>query len=161
MPVCRNCGGRSHRVHRTFLERFRFAAAYRCPDCGKTSFDDQWYLFLIGRVSRCPNCGNYRVRKLRRVDKIDPMYKNPLSYLQRFFGANLHWCPACRLQFYDLRPKLPANRNEAGSVGPVGLGEQGAVHPDGLAGHEGAVAAGEESDHPPHVGRLPDPPQGG
>ena len=26
---------------------------------------DQWYLFLFGRKSRCPRCGSFRVEKLR------------------------------------------------------------------------------------------------
>ena len=74
---------------------------------------DQWYLFLFGRKSRCPRCGSFRVEKLRGVDHIDPMYKNPLSYLQKFFGAGLHWCPFCRLQFYDLRKKVPTLKRTA------------------------------------------------
>jgi len=48
------------------------------------------------------------VEKLRGIDHIDPMYKNPLSYLQKYLGGNLHWCPFCRLQFYDLRNRIPA-----------------------------------------------------
>jgi len=56
------------------------------------------------------------VEKLRGVDHIDPMYKNPFSYWQKWFGGNLHWCPFCRLQFYDVRKKLPsAKRVPAGT----------------------------------------------
>ena len=52
------------------------------------------------------------MEKLRGVDHIDPMYKNPLSYLQKWFGARVHWCPFCRLQFYDLRKKIPTVRRD-------------------------------------------------
>jgi hypothetical protein len=41
------------------------------------------------------------------------MYKNPISYLQKFFGGSLHWCPFCRLQFYDLRKKAPTVKRTA------------------------------------------------
>jgi len=47
------------------------------------------------------------LKKLRGLDRIDPIYKNPLSYLQRFLGGSLHWCPLCRLQFYDRRKRAP------------------------------------------------------
>jgi hypothetical protein len=39
------------------------------------------------------------------MDKIDPLYKNPFSRIQKLFGADIHWCPFCRLQFYDLRKR--------------------------------------------------------
>ncbi len=48
--------------------------------------------------------------KLRGVDRIDPMYKNPFSYMQKGFGANVHGCGACRLQFYDLRERVPYSK---------------------------------------------------
>jgi hypothetical protein len=38
------------------------------------------------------------------------MYKNPLSYLQKWVGGHLHWCPFCRLQFYDIRKKAPSTK---------------------------------------------------
>jgi hypothetical protein len=47
------------------------------------------------------------VEKLRGVDHIDPMYKNPFSYLQKYFRGAIHWCPFCRLQFYDIRKRMP------------------------------------------------------
>ena len=96
------------RVRRAFLEKFVYHAVLKCKNCGSRETHDQWYLFLFGRTSRCPRCGSFRVDKLRGVDHIDPMYKNPLSYLQKYFGANVHWCPFCRLQFYDVRARIPA-----------------------------------------------------
>jgi hypothetical protein len=107
MRNCVSCGGDLVRVRRTYRQRFVYHAILKCKKCGSREARDQWYLFLFGKKSRCPRCGSYRVEKLRGVDHIDPMYKNPISYLQKYFGANLHWCPFCRLQFYDLRKKVP------------------------------------------------------
>ncbi len=161
MPVCRSCGGRTHRIHRKMSERFRYAAAFRCSQCDSLQYEDQWYLFLLGKTSRCPNCGSYRVRKLRAVDKIDRMYKNPLSYWQKFLGAELFWCPGCRLQYYDLRKRGASVSGEpASAVRPVGLGEESAVHPESLAGDKPTPLAGEEHHHPGDVERLPNPSEG-
>ena len=110
---CASCGGVLIRVRRTLRQKLVYHAVLRCKKCGRRETRDQWYLFLFGRKSRCPRCGSFRVEKLRGVDHIDPMYKNPLSYLQKFFGAGLHWCPFCRLQFYDLRKKVPTLKRTA------------------------------------------------
>jgi hypothetical protein len=98
------------RVRRTFGEKFAYHAILKCKKCNRREAQDQWYLFLFGSKSRCPRCGTFRVEKLRGVDHIDRMYKNPLSYIQKYFGAKIHWCPYCRLQFYDLRKKVPTAR---------------------------------------------------
>lgn len=104
------------------------------------------------------------MRKLRSVDKIDRMYKNPLSYWQKFLGAELFWCPSCRLQYYDLRKRLPSESSKpsepVSAVRPVGLGEESAVHPERLAGDEPAPIAGEEHHHAGDIPRLPDPSEG-
>ena len=105
MPNCSTCGGNLVRVRRTLWQRFIYHAILKCKKCDRRETKDQWFLFLLGGKSRCPRCGSYRVEKLRGVDHIDRMYKNPFSYLQRFLGGSLHWCPFCRLQFYDLRKK--------------------------------------------------------
>ena len=98
------------RVRRSFGEKFFYHAVLRCRSCGIRETRDQWYLFLFGRKSRCPRCGSFRVEKLRGIDKVDPMYKNPLSYMQKWLRGELHWCPFCRLQFYDIRKKMPFER---------------------------------------------------
>jgi DNA-directed RNA polymerase subunit RPC12/RpoP len=105
MRRCLSCGGRLRRAHRSWVERLRYQAKYKCKDCGQEHTEDQWYAFLVGGESRCPRCGTYRLRGLTSVDKIDRMYKNLFSYSQKFLGANLHYCPFCRLQFYDLRKR--------------------------------------------------------
>jgi hypothetical protein len=108
MQTCGSCGGDLVRVRRKFLEKFIYYAILECRKCGAREKHDEWYLFLFGRTSRCPRCGTVRVEKLLGIDRIDPMYKNPLSYVQKWFGASIHWCPACRLQFYDLRKRSPS-----------------------------------------------------
>src|SRR5882724_6427447 len=99
MRPCPQCGCGKVRIHRTFLEKFVYQAVFLCLKCGHR--DALWHLFLLGQRSHCPKCWNVRVRKLKGVDQIDWMYKNPTSYIQKWFGANLYWCPFCRLQFYD------------------------------------------------------------
>jgi hypothetical protein len=110
MRKCVSCGEALVRVRRTFREKFVYHSVQKCKKCGRRETRDQWFLFLFGRTSRCPRCGSFRVEKLRGVDHIDPMYKNPLSYMQKWIGGNLHWCPFCRLQFYDIRKKAPTIR---------------------------------------------------
>jgi DNA-directed RNA polymerase subunit RPC12/RpoP len=75
-----------------------------CRDCGReqpvTFFGISPHLSM---VARCPRCGTRRLRKLKRIDKIESMYRNPISRLQQFIGAPLLYCFRCRLQFYDFR----------------------------------------------------------
>src|ERR1700674_353642 len=126
MRNCGVCGGKMVRVPRTFSQKFAYHAVLKCRTCGAGEKRDQWFLFLFGRTSRCPRCGTFRVEKLRGVDHIDPMYRNPFSYLQKWFGAALHWCPYCRLQFYDLRKKLPTpKRPPASDVAAAGAATSG------------------------------------
>ena len=118
MRKCGKCGGTLVRVPRKFHQKFVYHAVLTCKDCGGREERDQWFLFLFGKTSRCPRCGSFRVEKLRGVDHIDPMYKNPLSYLQKYFGGNLHWCPFCRLQFYDIRQRVPAPKRPPAPAAP-------------------------------------------
>ena len=113
MRQCVSCGGELVRLKRTIGQKFVYHAVLKCRKCGRREIRDQWFLFLFGRKSRCPRCGSFRVEKLRGIDHIDPMYKNPFSYLQKFLGGNLHWCPFCRLQFYDVRKKTPSVKRTA------------------------------------------------
>ena len=93
------------RVQRKFVERFAYQAIFRCRECGKRRTERQWYLFLLGGLSTCPQCGTHKLKRLTSIDRIDSMYSTPFSYLQKYFGANLHHCGYCRLQFYDYRKR--------------------------------------------------------
>ena len=110
MPNCLSCGKKLVRVHRTRRERWLYAAAYECRHCRARQQQGHWYSFLFGDISHCPRCGTHRVQRLRDVDRIDRMYRNPISYLQKFFGGNLHRCSYCRLQFYDVRDVAPKQK---------------------------------------------------
>jgi hypothetical protein len=123
--ICSSCGGDLVRVRRKFLQKFAYHAVMFCKSCGRYETLDQWYLFLFGRTSRCPRCGSFKIEKLRGVDHIDPMYKNPISYLQKYFGAQVRWCPFCRLQFYDLRKKSLSKRAAAAAAQSTGVSSSG------------------------------------
>jgi hypothetical protein len=58
----------------------------------------------------CPKCGTPQLERLRKRDRIDPLYLNPVSLVQALIGAHIFWCPFCRLQFYDIRPAWPVKR---------------------------------------------------
>src|SRR2546421_5242514 len=96
MRPCASSGGALVRAPRSFLDKFTYHAVLKCKKCGRRETRDQWFLFLFGRTSRCPRCGSFRVEKLRGVDHIDPMYKNPLSYLQKWIGGEILWPPLFR-----------------------------------------------------------------
>jgi hypothetical protein len=106
MRTCRHCGGKLARVRRKLHQKLFFQSIFNCKRCARDETQNRWFLFLFGKESSCPKCGSLRLEKMRGVDHIDRMYKNPLSYLQKFLGASLHWCPLCRLQFYDRRKKV-------------------------------------------------------
>jgi hypothetical protein len=57
------------------------------------------------------------------------LYLNPLSLVQKFFGAPLHYCAFCRIQFYDLRPRRAVHQANA-AVGPDAL-KNGTLQPCG------------------------------
>jgi hypothetical protein len=103
--VCQQCGSYMHRVQRRgWSERIRYQATFCCTRCEAEARRPQsWMLFVVPQAC-CPLCGSQRLTPLESRDRIDRMYRNPLSYLQRFLGAPLYHCFGCRLQFYDLRP---------------------------------------------------------
>jgi hypothetical protein len=84
---------------------------FQCLKCKrKTKIPKYPALFLLSLHRSCPKCGTPQLDRLRKRDKIDPLYLNPLSLVQRLLGANIYWCPFCRVQFYDLRPPWPVRR---------------------------------------------------
>jgi hypothetical protein len=66
---------------------------------------------MLGRESLCPHCGTARLRVLRKRDPVDSMSTSLVSILQGWFGAELHHCEFCRLQFYDFRKVVPKEKN--------------------------------------------------
>jgi hypothetical protein len=105
---CAQCGGELRRVHRTFIERFSYLAKYRCMECQAVDAAPQRYRHHLGDSCRCPNCGTYRVSKLKVRDKIDKMETGILNLVERLLGGTLYHCRYCRIQFFDRRKYTPA-----------------------------------------------------
>ena len=106
-PICERCGDELMRVRRPRWTRLFFSAIYRCRRCER---DFRVPYFMVRGISlhtSCPKCGNLRLERLRKRDKIESLSYNPVSWLQMLLGAPLSWCPLCRLQFYDFRPRMP------------------------------------------------------
>ena len=101
--VCERCRGTLKRARRTLGERLRYAGAYECTVCGNRQFrKGLWRTDLTG-FAACPSCANENLKILFDLDKIDPVYRSPLTWLWRLTGATIYHCRGCRLQFYDPR----------------------------------------------------------
>jgi hypothetical protein len=108
MLICEVCGGAAmHRRRREKLaERLLYIALYGCSKCGAKMGVSRPVLVLFSPNCRCPQCGDADVSRLRQRDRIDRLYKNPVSLVQALFGAPIYHCSHCRLQFYDWRPRI-------------------------------------------------------
>jgi DNA-directed RNA polymerase subunit RPC12/RpoP len=111
------------RVHRTFFERFVYMAMYECRDCQREDFAPRQYRYHFGPHSRCPECGTYRLVRLKARDHIDPMHSGLLNLFERMAGGRLHHCCFCRIQFYD-------RRRLAADAGPTLAPEPDTAHSD-------------------------------
>lgn len=78
-------------------------AIYSCRECKHEEFISRHYRYHFGPHARCPNCGTYRIVRLRARDKIDPMYTGFLNLFERMAGGALFHCRYCRVQFFDRR----------------------------------------------------------
>ena len=115
MPKCGSCGSkRMKRVHRTFWERFTYLAIYECGDCHSAEPVPRLFRYrLAGDFAMCPRCGTLRITKLRDRDRIDPMERGFLNFIERIAGGQLYHCCYCRVQFYDRRKIGPRPDREA------------------------------------------------
>lgn len=59
--------------------------------------------YHFGGGPRCPQCGSFRISKLRAPDRIDPMRSGFLNLMERLGHGKLYHCRFCRVQFYDRR----------------------------------------------------------
>jgi len=114
MTKCSQCGGRLRRVHRTFFERFRYAAIYYCKSCETEECVPRLFQYRFGPYCRCPRCGTYRLTKLKERDRIDKMQTGFLNLMERMSGGKLMHCRYCRIQFYDRRPRVSEGVEENG-----------------------------------------------
>jgi len=98
---------------------------YECRLCRTREPEPRWYALYLGDNPRCPRCGTYRVTRLATRDKIDKMQKGPMNLLQFLWGADLHHCRYCRVQFYDVRKPVAGEMKEAAPVATVAhVGEE-------------------------------------
>lgn len=111
LDQCPICGARAmKRRKRSLAERFRHAAIYRCAACRFEAAVPLTVLYpQLSRIARCPRCSSTELRVLARRDPIERMYRGPLSTLWRWLGAPILYCPFCRLQFHDFRPRAGSN----------------------------------------------------
>jgi DNA-directed RNA polymerase subunit RPC12/RpoP len=105
------------RIHRTFAERLAYLAIYECRDCQEINTVPRRFRLHFGAYCRCPQCGTFRVVRLKKRDKIDPMDGGFLHLLERMAGGHIYHCRYCRLQFYDRRGLAPESdaRSSAGA----------------------------------------------
>ncbi len=64
----------------------------------------------ITLYARCPKCGNTQLKIFKHRDHIEAYQLNLVRILQKLLGAPLCYCWECRLQFYDVRPRIDAER---------------------------------------------------
>jgi hypothetical protein len=107
---CEWCGQGLVRVKRGRWERVAYSVVYQCPTCQRKTKIPKYPALYFSLRRCCPKCGTPQLERLRKRDKIDPLYLNPVSLVQVLLGASLWWCPFCRLQFYDIRPGWPVRR---------------------------------------------------
>jgi DNA-directed RNA polymerase subunit RPC12/RpoP len=116
LDQCPICGGTTFlRRKRTFLEKFRHAAIYRCTACRFEASVPLTVLYpQLSSLARCPHCSTIHLKVLAKRDPIERMYHGPLSTIWRWMGAPLLYCPHCRLQFHDFRRRAEARRDRIG-----------------------------------------------
>ena len=107
MRTCSRCGGRVRRVHRTVFERLSYLAIYQCQRCHEEQVIMRRWRYHLGPEPRCPLCGSRRATRLKAPDRIDPMRRGLLNFLERMASGKLYHCRFCRVQFYDRRDVAP------------------------------------------------------
>jgi predicted RNA-binding Zn-ribbon protein involved in translation (DUF1610 family) len=110
MPCCQFCDHELIRKRRTLFQKAFTLAVFKCPKCHNSTSWRRPFFHKISLRSQCPQCGTPDVSKLRSIDRVDRLNKNPLRALLGLVGAPLHHCTFCRLQFWDLRSRSPEVR---------------------------------------------------
>ena len=70
MRNCESCGGVYVRVRRKFYQKFAYHAIWTCRACGRRETQDQWFLFLFGKTSRCPRCSSDASRRYAAAEAV-------------------------------------------------------------------------------------------
>jgi DNA-directed RNA polymerase subunit RPC12/RpoP len=120
MRTCPFCGKETVRVKRSFFQKFYILAVFKCLECDRRSHLHRRFSGVFHRYAECPQCGTRHLSKLRSVDKIDRLNRNPLRLLLAIVRAPLYHCTFCRLQFWDCRPREPqAEKARAARAGAI------------------------------------------
>jgi len=83
-------------------------AIYQCQTCKQEQVVLRRWRYHFGHGPRCPQCGSYKITKLRAPDRIDPMRAGLLNLIERLGHGKLYHCRFCRVQFYDRREPAPS-----------------------------------------------------
>ena len=111
---CPRCCAPLVRIHRTFRERFLYYSVFECSQCFARTFSQRLIWFYFGPFACCPKCGTQSIARLRKPDRIDPLYRNVLSLAQKLVASGkLFHCARCRIQFWDRRPAAGSVRQQA------------------------------------------------
>jgi DNA-directed RNA polymerase subunit RPC12/RpoP len=94
-----------------------YMAIYECRQCEREEFFPRRYRYHFGPYCRCPECGTFRVHRLKARDKIDPLRVSLLNSLERLVGGRLYHCHFCRVQFYDRRMLAPEDKTRSPEEG--------------------------------------------
>jgi hypothetical protein len=114
MPDCQVCGQETVRTRRNIVQRLYTRAVFKCLRCGNRVAVYRRFVGAFGRYTRCPQCGTRQnLSKLKSIDRVDRLNKNPLRWLLGVLGAPLYHCTFCRLQFWDTRSREPAPKQNA------------------------------------------------
>jgi len=108
MPQCPRCDHHLAREHRSGVQRLLYRELFECKHCHFRMARPHAGIsgtvgFLFARHSQCLKCGNARVQRLTKKDRIDTVSKHPLSVLLGLTGAPINRCPLCRIQYRDWR----------------------------------------------------------
>ncbi len=106
-PTCPLCNKPYSRKSRGLLARIFCSAQFHCATCnGDLNYYRRIFSFL-GWYAHCPRCYSFDISRLRKMDHIDPMSRNPLRFLLFLLRFPLYYCGLCRLQFADWRGRHP------------------------------------------------------
>jgi hypothetical protein len=109
-PTCPQCDKPYSRKSRGLFGRIFCSAAFRCHNCHRSLYYYRSTFTFLAPKAYCPKCHNYDLSRLRKMDHIDPMSRNPLRFLMFLLRFPLYYCNYCRLQFADWRGRRPEYR---------------------------------------------------
>jgi cytoskeletal protein CcmA (bactofilin family) len=77
---------------------------------------------------RCPHCKTTRLKVLKKLDRIEKLYGNPLiNRMRARRGDTIYHCVYCRLQFYD--PRRPGDVSAPGKTDTSAKSEKSEPEP--------------------------------